>query len=160
MKKQLTFLLALTFLFLFSSGVFGDDFQDGVDAVDRGDYKTAHRLWLPLAEQGIALAQVLLGVMYENGEGVPQDYQEAVKWYRLSAEQGYSCAQVNLGVMYDQGLGVPQDYILAHMWLNIAAGSARDKDTLTSRNIIEKKMTPSQIEEAQRLARNWKPKTK
>ena len=49
--KQLTFLLALTFLFLFSSSsvVFGDDFQDGADAYKRKDYKTAYKLILPLA---------------------------------------------------------------------------------------------------------------
>ena len=51
MKKPLTFLLALTFLFLFSSVVFGDDLQDGEDAAKRGDFKTAYKLWLPLAEQ-------------------------------------------------------------------------------------------------------------
>ena len=61
--KPLTFLLSLNFLFLFSgsSVVFGDDFQDGVDAYERKDYKTAYKLWLPLAEQGDADAQVLLG---------------------------------------------------------------------------------------------------
>jgi len=57
--KPLTFLLALTFLFLFSgsSVVFGDDFQDGLDAAQRQDYKTAYKLCLPLAEQGNAAAQ-------------------------------------------------------------------------------------------------------
>jgi hypothetical protein len=58
MNKKLTFLLALTFLFLFSGSVYGDDFQDGKKALDRQDYKEAHRLWLPLAEQGNAVAQV------------------------------------------------------------------------------------------------------
>ena len=60
MKKKLTtFLLALSFLFLFSgsSVVFGDDLKDGLDAVNRGDFKTAYQLWLPLAEQGNADAQ-------------------------------------------------------------------------------------------------------
>jgi len=52
--KPLTLLLALTFLFLFSGSVFGDDFQDGLDAANRGDFKTAYKLWLPLAEQGNA----------------------------------------------------------------------------------------------------------
>ena len=58
MKTKLTFLLSLTFLFLFSSSsvVFGDDFQDGFDVYDRKDYTTAYKLWLPLAEQGNAFA--------------------------------------------------------------------------------------------------------
>ena len=77
--KPLTFLLVLTFLFLFCGSVFADDFKDGLDAINRGDYKTAHELWLPLAEQGNAEAQYDLGVMYLRGQGVLQDYKEAVK---------------------------------------------------------------------------------
>ena len=121
MKSKLTFLLALTFLFLFSSVVFGDDFQDGLDAAQRQDYKTAYKLWLPLAEQGDADAQVLLGVMYDKGQGVPQDYKESIKWYRLSAEQGDAIAQYNLGVMYGKGQGVPQDYQEAGKWYRLSA---------------------------------------
>ena len=84
--KPLTFLLALTFLFLFSGSVYGDDFNDGLDAYERKDYKTAYKLFLPYAEQGDAKAQNSLGFMYDNGYGATQDYQEAVRWYRLSAE--------------------------------------------------------------------------
>ena len=159
MNKPLTFLLSLTFLFLFSSVVFGDDYQDGFDAYNRQDYKTAYKLWLPLAEQGHAKAQSNLGLMYDKGQGVPQDYQEAVKWYRLSAEQGYASAQINLGFMYYNGQGVPQDYVLAHMWWNLS-GSNGYKDAVTNRNIVEKKMSKQKIEKAQELARNWKPTTK
>ena len=66
--KPLTFLLSLTFLFLFSGSVFADDFQDAVDAYKRKDYKTAYKLFLPLAEQGNAFAQALLGAMYFKGD--------------------------------------------------------------------------------------------
>ena len=55
------------------------------------------------AEQGDAKAQYILGRMYENGQGVPQDYKEAVKWYRRSAEQGHSKAQFNLALRYANG---------------------------------------------------------
>ena len=155
MNKQLTFLL----LFSGSSGVYGDDYQDGWDAYERQDYKTAYKLWLPLAEQGDADAQVLLGVMYDKGQGVPQDYKESIKWYRLSAEQGFASAQYNLGVMYAKGRGFPQDYILAHMWLNLS-GANGYKRGIKLRNLAEKKMTASQIEKARELARNWKPTSK
>ena len=86
--KPLTFLLALTFLFLFSgsSVVFGD-FID--DAYKRKDYKTAYKLWLPLAEQGNAKAQYNLGVMYAKGRGFPQDYILAHMWLNLSGANGY-----------------------------------------------------------------------
>ncbi len=53
------------------------------EAFERGDYAAALIMLRPFAEQGITEAQVLLGSMYKNGEGVPQDYAEAVKWYRL-----------------------------------------------------------------------------
>ena len=78
MKTKLTFLLSLTFLFLFGGISYAGDSQDGVDAYKKKDYKTAYKLFLPLANQG-----------------VPQDYKEAVKWCRLSADQGYSSAQSN-----------------------------------------------------------------
>ena len=73
------------------------------------------------AEQGNARAQYNLGLMHDNGKGVPQDDGEAVKWYRLAAEQGYAPAQLNLGVMYSKGEGVPQDYAEAVKWHRLAA---------------------------------------
>src|SRR4051794_23298177 len=65
----------------------------GYIAYQKGDYDTALRLLRPLAETGDARAQFNLGVMYSEGQGVPQDNAEAGKWYRLSAEQGYAQAQ-------------------------------------------------------------------
>ncbi len=73
---------------------------DFAAAFQRGDYATAIRELRPLAEQGVAEAQFNLGIMYNNGHGVPQDYAKAVKWYRKAAEQGYAEAQHNLGFMY------------------------------------------------------------
>jgi len=73
------------------------------------------------AEQGNAIAQNNLGVMYDKGLGVPQDYVEAVRWYQMAAEQGNAIAQNNLGVIYDKGLGVPQDYVEAVRWYQMAA---------------------------------------
>jgi len=131
--------------------------QQARKAFGNKDYKKTLEIIKPLAEQGDARAQHLLGFMYDQGQGVPQDYKEAVKWFRLSAEQGDEGAQAKLGVLYLRGRGVPQDYVLAHMWFNLS-GSNGIEDAEKLRNLIEKKMTPSQIEEAQRLARNWKPK--
>ena len=93
--KSLTFLLSLTFLFIFfsSSVAFADDFQDGMDAANREDSKEAVRWYRLSAEQGYPRSQLILGNMYSNGQGVPQDYKEAVRWYRLSAEQGLPQAQ-------------------------------------------------------------------
>ena len=97
------------------------DVQKGFDAYNRGDYATALQEWTPLAEQGDVLAQALLGAMYENGYGVPQNYKTAVKWFRRAAEQGYASAQSNLGFMYENGQGVTQDYKTAIKWYTLAA---------------------------------------
>jgi hypothetical protein len=97
------------------------DFQAGKDAYDQGDYATAFKEMRPLAEQGDAAAQFNLGILYDNGYGVPQDDQEAVRWWRLAAGQGNAAAQFNLGVMYEQGQGVPQDVAEAVRWYRLAA---------------------------------------
>ena len=121
------------------------------------DYKEAAKWYRLSAEQGDADAQYNLASMYDEGHGVPQDYKEAVKWYRLSAEQGNALGQYNLGNMYAKGTGVLQDYVSAHMWWNIC-GVDGDKKCVKFRDTAEMKMTPSQIEKAQDMARNWKPK--
>jgi len=73
------------------------------------------------AEQGDANAQCILGQFYANGQGVSQNYQEAVKWYYRAAEQGFGYAQHNLGTMYERGTGVPQNYQEAVKWYYRAA---------------------------------------
>jgi hypothetical protein len=130
--------------------------EDAVAAYVRGDNETAVRLLRPLAEKGDARAQYHLGTLYFTGTGVPQDYAEALKWFRLSADQGNPDGQGALGSMYYMGRGVPQDYVLAHMWFNLSAargGSPARRDSILHQ------MTPEQIAEAQRFAREWKPTT-
>ena len=116
------------------------------------------------ADQGRADAQFNLALMYANGQGVPQDHAEAMTWYRKAAEQGDAAAQLNLGVMYHVGQGVPQDYVQAHKWYNLAAArfpasdSEKRANAVRNRDAVTAKMTAAQIAEAQRLAREWKPK--
>ena len=133
------------------------DFQAGLEAADRGDYHTAVEEFQLSAERGDVKARYNLGVMYQLGLGVPQDDQEAVRWYRLAAEQGDGSAQFKLGVMYDKGKGVLKDYVLAHMWMNLAAAKGV-KEAVKGRDLLEKNMTPAQLAEAQRLAREWRAK--
>ena len=75
---------------------------------------------LQAAGQGYAKAQFNLGLMYNNGQGVRQDYTQAVQWCRRAAEQGHAGAQFNLGVMYAEGRGVRQDLALAQEWFGKA----------------------------------------
>ena len=83
--------------------------------------QTTHLTTREKAEKGNATAQVYLGEMYANGEGVPQDYAEAVRWYRKSADQGNATAQFYLGYMYANGQGVTEDYSEAMRWYRKAA---------------------------------------
>ena len=108
------------------------------------------------ADQGDAVAEFLLGNQYANGKGVPQDYSEAMIWFQRAVGQGHAVAKLHLGVMYAEGRGVPQDYVLAHMWFSLAAaqGEKRAVETLA---MVEQRMTPAQIAEAQKLIRDWKP---
>jgi TPR repeat protein len=116
------------------------------------DDKTAVKWYRLAAEQGYAAAQSNLGIMYSNGQGVPQDDKAAVKWYLLSAEQGYASAQSSLGYNYYVGTGVIKDKVYAHMWWSIAA-SRGDKNAIKNRGVVEGEMTPSQLETAEKLAR-------
>ncbi len=85
------------------------------------------------------------------------DYETALKELRPLAEQGDAMGQANLGLMYAKGHGVPQDDVQAHMWLNLAA--VRGLETArTLRDRLAEKMTPAQLVDAERLAREWKLK--
>ena len=80
-------------LLLVASSSVAADFSAGVEAYERGDYATALREFRPLAEQGDADAQFILGIMYDNGEGVPEDYVQAYAWVNLAAASGYERAE-------------------------------------------------------------------
>ena len=132
------------------------DFETGMDAYNRGDYATVLNELRPLAEQGDAVAQNNLGAVYYNGQGVPQDYVQARQWFEKAVAQGDANAQFNLGVLYYKGQGVLHDYIQAHMWSSLAAANG-NKKAVDLRDRLARKMTPAQIDLAQRLAQEWKP---
>jgi TPR repeat protein len=96
-------------------------FEEGLAAYNRGDYVTALKELRPLAVAGNAVAQYILGAMYVNGLGVPEDFKEAAKWFRLAAEKGDTDAQYSLGWMYANGEGVPRDHREAVKWFRLAA---------------------------------------
>ena len=196
--RALRGVLILVLALALPAPVLAADYEAGKEAYDRSDYATALEELRPLAEQGDARAQRLLGYMYDSGEGIPQDYAEAAKWHRKAAEQGDAVAQNNLGLMYHYGKGVTQDhaeavkwyqlaanqdlsvaqrklggmyynsegvtqdYLLAHMWFNLAAAGSSPGEVhdwaVQDRDEVEKRMSPAQVAEAQRLAREWKPK--
>jgi hypothetical protein len=141
-------LLVVVFVFAAAVPVWADDNAASVE-------------WLKSrAAQGDTEAQHSLGVMYAKGEGVPQDYTESLKWIRLAAAQGYARAQYRLGYMYAHGEGVPPDQLQAHKWLTLATITFTNKperdQAIKVRNSVATQMTPAQIAEAQKVAREWK----
>jgi hypothetical protein len=116
MNKYLAILLLI-----FSGSVYAV-LQKGYDALEKGDYETALKLWRSLANQGNSDAQYQLGWMYHQGQGVAKDYNEASKWWHLAADQGNSYVQFNLGNMYIKGEGVTQDYQVGIQLFKLAAG--------------------------------------
>ena len=140
------------------------DQERGWAAYARGDYALAAELIRPYAGQGDAEAQFKLGRMYQNGQGVTENHAEAVKWYRLAAEAGQPFAQNNLGVMYKNGWGVQQDYVQAYFWFSLAASYYFDFEEMNlerarqNRQAVAAKMTPTEIETSQKMARDFAPK--
>ena len=132
MKKNIILILFVLFC---SGSVFGGEFEDT----------------LIKAEQGDIIAQGILGGIYYNGEGLPQDYKQAVYWYKKSADQGNAIAQYNLGIMYYNGEGVAQNYKKAYVWKSLAAAQGHKK-AAHNINIIAKKLSSRQLYEAQELA--------
>lgn len=150
-------LIVLCLLFVFSIPPSWAGLEAGTEAYRNGDYTNAFKALLPLAEQGSAEAQTTVAELYERGLGVLQDYAQARRWYHLAAEQGDSKAQFNLGELYEIGQGVPQNMVLAHMWYSLAAAGG-DSEAARLRDTVGKLLTPAQMAEAKKLARDWKPK--
>lgn len=128
------------------------------------DYRVAAHWYARAEEQGSlpGLAALRLAFMYEHGLGIEQDDFIALGWYRRAAEDGFLSAMIELGDRYAEGWTVPQDYVQAHKWFNLAgSGAAASDEALRDRAIharerVAAAMTPEQIAEAQRLAREWK----
>lgn len=99
--------------------------EEAVNAYNNGDYATAATEFRPFAEQGQATAQYILGWIYQNGQGVPQDLAESAKWYERAAEKGNPDAQSALGSYYMSGSGVPQDSEKAVYWFRKAADQGK-----------------------------------
>jgi uncharacterized protein len=132
MKRRIPVFLILSFMFLSGCLVnVSDIVLEGFNAYKNKDYKTAQKIWLPLAENGNYEAQYGLGLMYQNGSGVLKNHKEAIKWYRLAGEQEYLPAQSKVAFLYDKGQGV-QDYQNAFKWHQLMAerGNAQAQNDL------------------------------
>jgi hypothetical protein len=143
-----------TLLVGFASPVWGK-LDLGVIAYLQGDYAAALRECRPAAEQGNAVAQTILGVLFHRGLGVQQDVEEARRWYHLAAEQGLASAQYYLGRLYVESAGTERDPVQAFMWMDLAA-SQGSRDFVRARDALMEVMTPAQIAEGRKLTKEWK----
>ena len=112
---------ALGFFVLSAANPAWPDFNDGLAAYEKGDYKTALREWRPAAEKGDPHAQHMMGFLYANGRAVPIRPELTFKWWTRAADQGFAPAQYTLGTLYRQGMGVKRDLGKAAHWIGRAA---------------------------------------
>jgi TonB family protein len=141
----LAFVVVLTGM---STGALAD-YDDGAAAYERGDYETALREWLPLAKSGDERAQLSVGSMYLEGEGVEVDHRLALKWIRRAARQKFAPARLALGEMYEYGHGVEADPGKAMSWYREAAlGGSPDAMMILSRKLLEGRLVEQDRGEA------------
>ena len=107
------------------------------------------------AEQGDAGAQDKLGVMYYEGQGVPQNYAEAVKWLRKAAAQNDASAQRHLAFCYANGRGVVKDEAEAFKW-DLLAAAQGDTEAKRNASLLELLMlSKEEIAEGKKRAQDW-----
>ncbi len=147
----------IALIFALATPVAVQDYRSGMAAYDRRDDAAAIREWRPPDEHGLIQVHYYRGTLYRHGRSTARDDADAVKWYRQAAEQGIADAQYNLGRLFATGEGVAQDYVQAHIWYSLAARQGHQKATQL-RDIVAGRMTPEQLAEAQKLAREWRPK--
>lgn len=112
--------LAVWLTALITGNSWADNYGKGVSAFRSGDYGYSISMLKPLARGGDPFAQFALGVMYDDGLGLPQNFARALHWYRKAAYSGLVDSQYILARFYGRGRGVKQDPATAFFWFNIA----------------------------------------
>jgi TPR repeat protein len=137
-------------------------YRAGLASYQKQDYATALREWRPIAEGGSSAAQLFVGFIYANGQGVAQDTATAAEWYRRAAEKDNMLAQLRLAMLYRQGQGMPQDPVEAYLWASLAARDRKHLGNVATalREALEEDMTPAQVSQAEQLERDWLAKHK
>jgi TPR repeat protein len=134
-------------LLCLARGVCAEQFEEGLEALEAGNFAEAYCLWRPLAEQGNADAAYHLGWLYANGNGLRVDVKSAIQWWSKAAEQGHMDAMFALGMAYTTGEGIEQDEDAALGWY-LAAADAGNED---ARDMIRTKVRSGSPEIRQHL---------
>jgi TPR repeat protein len=121
------------------------------------DYSQAILWFIKSARQEVAEAQKMLGRMYYQGQGTSPQLKEAFYWSLKAAEQGLADAQSNVALMYFKGEGVEKDYIRSYQWVSLAAAQG-NQEAFKVRDLFVSKISPAQLSEGERLAREWAAK--
>ncbi|GJL81875.1 MAG: hypothetical protein DHS20C01_15090 [marine bacterium B5-7] len=116
MGTRLSTICLVIIALLIHPPLWAQSFDDGVAAFESMDYERAAKIWEPLATSGHVLSQYNMGLLYEEGLGVPKDPDLSFFWYRLAALNGHDTAQYNLGGLYFRGIGVEQSIDQAIYW--------------------------------------------
>lgn len=132
-------------------------YAEAYEAYQQDDYAAALVKWRPLAKQGSSAAQLFIGFMYANGQGVPKNETAAAKWFAEAAGQDNVVAEVKLALMYRDGRGVPVNRAKA---LYLVEQAARKKSHMQKiaqvlQRSLEKVMTKQEIDTAAELSANW-----
>lgn len=152
-----TSILALLFLtVLLVPGVAGT-LEDGTRAFEQNDWVPALMLLQPLADQGNARAQSMIGTMYLNGWGVTEDLEAGLDWIRKAADQGEAGAQSELGSAYLNGRGTKRDYAQAMNWFIKAADQ---EDSFAQHSIGEMYEKGLGVPKSRDKAKQWYDKSR
>ncbi|WP_201246851.1 tetratricopeptide repeat protein [Halochromatium salexigens] len=137
------------------------NYRKGIELLRRSTYREDSSTlpdaakWLrQAADEGHVRAQLMLGILHENGSGVIQDYEQALEWYRRAAVQGEAVAMYRVGSMLSKGIGADKDLIKAYAWCNIAAARGH-QDAVIDRHRIAKLLSTEEIKEAQQQSRSF-----
>ncbi len=109
--------------------------------------------------QGHIEGTAMLGRCYMYGDGVAQDEKEAIALLRRAAEKNNPLAQWHLHEAYALGFGVPKDFVQAYLWCGLAAKAPYYWAARIAKKSIAEDMTPVQLNEAEKLLNEWKPKS-
>ncbi|MEY9299756.1 TPR repeat protein [Bradyrhizobium elkanii] len=119
--------LAVVLLVITAEVVAAGSLEEAKTAHDNGDLRNAERIYSELSSQGDRVAQLQLGLMYDEGHGIPRQHQQAVRWLSVAASQGDPEAPYYLGRIYQDGRGGPKNYARARQWYRVAAERGQTK---------------------------------
>jgi TPR repeat protein len=122
------------------------------------DSAEATRWFRKAAEQGQGESQYSLGLRYQLGQSVVQDNKEAARWFKLAADQGIGAAAAALARQYIAGEGVSEDLVEAYKWAAVAAKQPDPNNGDSTLSELEGRLSPDQLAEAQRRAKEFVPK--